>query len=66
VADPEEASDYRRLADRYPAPTHVEVTESGGRSGAALVRPDGHIGWLGGRGSIGDLEAHLDRWLTRT
>ncbi|MFA9564906.1 MAG: FAD-dependent monooxygenase, partial [Acidimicrobiales bacterium] len=66
VADPDEASDYRRLADRYHAPTHVEVIESGGRSGAALVRPDGHIGWLGNRGSIGDLEAHLDRWLTRT
>jgi 2-polyprenyl-6-methoxyphenol hydroxylase-like FAD-dependent oxidoreductase len=66
VADPEEASDYRRLTDRYRAPMHVEVIESGGRAGAALVRPDGHLGWLGGRGALGDLETHLDRWLTST
>lgn len=66
VADPDEASAYRRLADSYPAPTHVEVIESGGRAGAALVRPDGHLGWTGNRGALGDLEAHLDRWLTRT
>ena len=66
MADPDEASAYRRLADSYPAPTHVEVIESGGRAGAALVRPDGHLGWTGNRGALGDLEAHLDRWLTRT
>ena len=50
MADPDEASAYRRLADSYPAPTHVEVIESGGRAGAALVRPDGHLGWTGNRG----------------
>ena len=64
VADPDEASDYRRLADRYRAPMHVEVLESGGRAGATLVRPDGHLGWRGGRRARGELETHLDRWLT--
>ena len=45
---------------------HVEVIETGGRSGAALVRPDGPLGWLDGRAALGDLETRLDRWLTRT
>lgn len=57
-----EHAPMRLVAETRRLGIDVCVDDDPKRRGAALVRPDGHIGWLGRADDAAGLEAHLSRW----
>lgn len=59
----QEARELRAFAKRCPVEIDVGVLSKGGR-GFALVRPDDHIAWLGGKNRLPELHRLLEQWLS--
>ena len=59
----EDRPTLEKYAEQWPVRIDVGVS-SGGGNRFALVRPDDHIAWLGGRHRLTELSEFLEHWFT--